>query len=311
MTFRTYRLLTSMLPLLALPAIAHAQTTIALPVAASGQAVAIPAAPKRIGTPVVIAAVIDTTGNADTAKKALSLAARAVNEMPGYTPMAPSEYAALGQSATKTGIAAADWGWPFTGSDFQKIGKTTKAPCAMTLTLTPEGDGYSVIAEMYDTKIGALTGYGRGTSAAGSQGDVALSSAVASAVQDLSKTAVLSGIVISKPSVGGLYVARLSLGTLSGARAGSRVEYLDDNGEAIGFGTLFDIAGGEGLASVAPETVYPQVFVNQRVRLVNNPITKRAMATSAELQNKEFEDFSKSFALSAGVAAAVYYLVLN
>lgn len=307
MTFRTYRLLTSLLPILAMPSLAHAQTV----VTSTGSAVAIPANASRVGTPVVIAAVVDTTGNAETAKKALALAGRAISETPGYAPIAASEYAALSQKAAKVGIGATDWSWPFTGSDYQKIGKATKAPSALTLQVSPDGAAYSVVAEMYDTKIGALTGYGKGASLANSQGDDALSSAVTSAVMALSKTAVLNGIVISKPSAGGLYVTRLSLGTLSGARAGSRVEYLDDNGDTIGFGTLFDIAAGEGVASVAPETAYPSILVNGRVRLVNNPVKKRALPTSAELQNKEFDDFSKSFALSAVAAAAVYYLVIN
>ena len=311
MTFRTYRLLTSLLPILAMPSLAHAQTVVTSPAAAPGSAVAIPEKATRVGTPVVIAAVVDTTGNADTAKKVLALAGRAVEEMPGYAPMAPSEYAALTEKAAKTGVGATDWSWPFTGSDYQKIGKATKAPSALTLQVSPDGAAYSVVAEMYDTKMGALTGYGKGVSSLNSQGDDALSSAVTSAVMALSKTAVLNGIVLSKPSAGGLYVARVSLGTLSGARAGSRLEYLDENGDTIGFGTLFDIAAGEGLASVAPETAYPAVFINQRVRLTNNPVKKRALPTSAELQNKDFDSFSKSFALSALAATAVYYLVIN
>ena len=185
--------------------------------------------------------------------------------------MSAGEYPAVSAALAKAATKGTDWAYPFTSTDYIKLGKVTKMARAMTLSVSPAGDGYAATAEIYDTKLGVLTGYGRGTSGAGQSGDAALSSAIADAVRALGQTATIPGIVLAKPSAGGTYVARLSLGSLAGARGGARIEYLGDNGEPIAFGTLFDIAAGEGLATVAPEAAYPDIYVNQRVRLINNP----------------------------------------
>ena len=287
---------------------AHAQTVVTSPAAQDGTVAVVPAGPTRSGTPVLVAAVIDTTGNADTAKKALNLAPQALAQTPGYAPMPASEYPALSSALAKVAAKGVDWTWPLTSTDYIKLGKAAKVTRAMTLSVSPIGDGYSATAELYDTKLGVLTGYGKGTSAAGQSGDTALSSAITDAVRHLGDTATLSGVVLSKPSMGGTYVARLSLGTLSGARGGARIEYLGDNGEPIAFGTLFDIASGEGLASVAPETAYPDIFINQRVRLVNNPVEKRALPTSRQKDEKEFAQFEKFFAVVTAVGTAGYLI---
>ena len=216
------RLLPLLPVLLAVGTRAHAQTILTAPGAAEGTAVAIPGGALRSGTPVLVAAVVDTTGNADTAKKALGLAPRALAVTPGYAPIPASQYPALSAAIAKEGASKTNWAWPFTSTDYIKLGKATKVSRAMTLSISPAGDGYSATAELYDTKIGILTGYGKGTSAPGQSGDAALTSAITDAVRHLGDTATIPGVVLSKPSMGGTYVARLSLGTLSGARAAER-----------------------------------------------------------------------------------------
>lgn len=312
MLHTTRRLALRLLPLLpvllAVGTRAHAQTVVTPPAAAEGTVAAVPAGPTRSGSPVLIVAVVDTTGNAETAKKALNLAPQALAQTPGYSPVSASEYPTVSAALAKAATKGTDWSYPFTSTDYQKLGKATKMSRAMTLSVSPAGDGYSAVAEIYDTKLGVLTGYGRGTSAAGQIGDEALSGAITDAVRALGQTATIPGIVLSKPSVGGTYVARLSLGTLTGARGGARIEYLGDDGEPIAFGTLFDIAAGEGLATVAPEAAYPGIFVNQRVRLINNPLEKKALPTASQALNKDFDRFERNFAVTVAVGTAIYLI---
>lgn len=288
-------------PLLCVPG--QAQTDIAPAGSRTEAAVAIPGGPTRVGTSVVVAASIDTSGNAETARQALRLANEALREVPGYSPLPVSEYAPLSEALAREATKV-DWGWPFTASDYQKIGKAGKVSRALTIQVSPAAGGYDATAEMYDTKRGALVGYGTGVGV----GENALQSAVADAVRALGRTATLSGIVVSMP---GNYTARLSLGTLAGARGGARVEYLGENGQPIAFGTIFDIAAGEAVATIAPETAYPDIFVNQRVRLVNNPVEKRALSDFSRNFEKEYSDFEKEFGLAAGIATAVYYLFVE
>ena len=297
------------LPVLALglrPAMA--QTVVTPPAAATGTVAVLPAGPTRSGTPVIVASAVDTSGDADIAKRALGLANAALANTPGYAPMPTSEYAPLSANLAKSSMKPVDWSYPLTATDFQRIGKAggTKRtiPRALTIAVSPITDGYNAVAELYDTRNGALVGYGRGTGT----GENGLESAVSSAVVALGETATLNGIIVSKPSGN---VARLSLGLTTGARGGARIEYLGDNGEPIAFGTIFDIAAGEALATVAPETAYPNLYVNGRVRLVQNPSAKRALPTAKEVSDREFAQFEKSFALSLGTAAAVYYLAIR
>ena len=305
---RTSRLRTSralgLLPVLALSgalllsSAAHAQTTITKD--GSSAVGFVPGSPTRAGAVTVVAAAVDTSGDAEVAKRALAYANDALKATPGYSPMADSDYKPpsekLAKEATKT-----DWGWPFTASDYQKIGKLGKTPNAMTITVSPTGNGYDAVAEMYDTARGALVGYGK----ASATGDDALQSSIGDAVTQLGETVTLDGIVISKPNG---YLARLSLGTLAGARGGARVEYLDSAGNPIAFGTIFDIAPGEALATVAPETAYNRLFVNTKVRLVNNPTPKRALPDFTKKSEQEFNKFQNQFGVAIAVAAAVYYI---
>jgi len=286
---------------LLLPRTAQAQTLVN-PTTGSmaGTVGVVPAGPTRTGSVVVVAAAVDTTGDADVAKRALGYANQALRATPGYSPLATSEYAPLNEKLAKESTKT-DWGWPFTSTDYQKIGKLSKAPNAMTISVSPIAGGYEATAEMYGTKLGALTGYGKESAT----GDDALQTAVGRAVTKLGQTATFNGVVISKPSG---YLARLSLGLLTGARGGARVEYLDGTGNPIAFGTIFDIAPGESLATVAPETAYPDLMINTRVRIINNPTEKRALPSFTQLNNKEFSDFQKEFGVAAVAATAVYFL---
>jgi hypothetical protein len=300
-TFSARRAALGLLPALALVmAPASAQTTVTTPAAPGGTVAALPGNPVRSGTPVIVVAAVDTSGNADIAKRALGLANSALRSTAGYSPAGASEYAPLSEALSKGALKGLNTTYPFTSSDYQKIGKAAKVKRAMTIQVSPLGEGYTAVAELYDTKIGALVGYGRGAG----NGENGLETAVNAAVVALGDTATLRGIVISKPSG---YVARLSLGLTSGARGGARVEYLGADGQPFAFGTLFDIAAGESLATIAPETAYPDVFVNSTVRLVNLPSARRALPTAGENDDKEFARFEKSFGVAAAVAGAVYY----
>ena len=280
------------------PSAAHAQTTITQP--GTSAVGVVPGNPTRTGAMTVVAAAIDTSGNAETAKQALIFANAALKATPGYSPMPAADYAPLSEKLAKEALKT-DWGYPFTASDYQKIGKLGKAPNAMTVAVTPVAGGYDAVAEMYDTKRGALVGYGRGNAS----GDDALQNAIGDAVTQLGVTATLDGIIISKPNG---YLARLSLGTIAGGRGGARVEYLNSAGNPIAYGTIFDIAPGEALATVAPETAYSQLNVNGRVRIVQNPTLKRALPDFTEQANKEYRGFEREFGVSLAVAAAVYFL---
>ncbi|MBW3635865.1 MAG: hypothetical protein KY445_05280 [Armatimonadetes bacterium] len=298
-----FRAALPLLSLLALPALlypATAQTVVTAPTATTG--ILTPNSPRVVGMPVIVAAAIDTTGDADAARRALRAAQTALRSTNGYAPAGDATYSAMAGAAAKNG----GWAWPFSATAYQNIGKASKMARAMTISVTPGGDGsYSAVAEMFDTKNGGIVGYGRGSS---QLAEGALEASVSEAVAALGQSAVIPGIIVSKPD-GGL--ARLSLGTTSGARGGARVEYLGENGEPIGVGTIIDIAAGEALATVAPETIYPGLFINQRVRLVSNPSVQSALPTAGQLFDKDYKQFERNFALSLGVAAAVYYLAIR
>jgi len=297
-----FRLALPLLGLVAAPALlnfASAQTVVSPPAAAPGTIAVVPAGPKRVAMSVIVAAAIDTTGDADNARKALRAANAALGMTPGYSAAPAKSYQALAGASLKD----ADWSFPFTATDYQKIGKVSKGEKAMTISITPAADGsFSAVAEMVDTKNGALTGYGKGASNAP---EGALELAVRAAVVALGETARISGIVVSKPSG---YMARLSTGINSGARGGARVEYLGAEGEPIAFGTIIDIAAGEALATFAPETAVNDIYVNQRIRLVNNPSEKRALPTVSELHEKDYASFERNFGFSLALVGAVYYL---
>ena len=293
------------LPLLALPLIslpAHAQTTITQ----NGTSAVVPGGPKhwKVDT-VVVAAAIDDSANPDNAKKALLAANRALTLSPGLTPAPASAYSPVGVSDAAQGLGATDWGWPFTASDYQKIGKSTHATEALTVEVTQQGTSFSAIAELYDTSNGALINRGTGVSRDGAPEPIA--SAVGHAVEGLTQTAQFDGVVISIP---GAYQARISLGEMQGARAGARVEYLQD-GQPIAYGTIVDLGQAESVATVAPESAFPQIYPNLAVRVVLNPTRERAMPSAQEISDKEDKKFEQSFTLAAGIATAVYFIWIH
>ena len=281
-----------------MPSTAQAQTTITSP--GTSAVGAVPGNPMRSGAVTIVAAAIDTSGDAEVAKRALGYANAALMVTPGYKPMAASDYKPLTAKLAKDALKT-NWGWPFTATDYQKIGKLGKAPNAMTISVTPVAGGYDAVAEMYDTARGALVGYGK----ASATGDEALQNSIGDAVTQLGVTATLDGIIISKPNG---YLARLSLGTISGGRGGARVEYLDGAGNPIAYGTIFDIAPGESLATVAPETAYSRLVTNGRVRIVDNPTTKRALPDFSKLGDQEFKKFETEFGIAVAAATAVYFI---
>ena len=288
---------------------ACAQTVVTPPAAVAGTVAAVPGGPAIVGVPVIIAAAIDTSGNADTAKRALIVANAALKATPGYAPAAQSHYAPLTAANAAAALKGTAWSYPFTATDYQKMGKASKASHAMTISVTPAADGtYSAVTEMFRTKDGALTGYGKGTTPVSATPETALDTAVAAAVIALGETATIPGVVISKPAG---YMARVTLGTLGGARGGARVEYLGNDGEPIAYGTIVDIAAGESLATVAPETAFPGLYISQRVRLVSNPSEKRALPDFTKIQEKDYKDFERNFGISLAIAGAVYLIAAN
>jgi len=291
------------LPLLALPLIslpAHAQTTITQ----NGTSAVVPGGPKRMKVDtVVVAAAIDDSANPDNAKKALLAANRALTLSPGFTPAPASAYSPVG--ADGAGIGVTDWGWPFTASDYVKIGKSTKASEALTVEVSQEGTGFSAIAELYETSDGALINRGTGVSRDGAPDPIA--SAVGHAVEGLSQSAQFDGIVLSMPAA---YQARISIGEMAGARAGARVEYLAD-GQPIAYGTIVDLGQAESVATVAPESAFPQLYPNLPVRVVLNPTRERAMPSAQEISDKDEKKFEESFTLAAGIATAVYFIWIH
>ncbi len=276
---------------------AQAQTVLTPPATKEGTVAVTPNGPTRAGVSIIVAAVVDKSGNADNAKEALKFATSALKLTPGYDPLAISDYAPVTAALTKAGLDT-DWGWPFTATDYQKIGKASTAKRILTLEVEPVGATFGATAEVYDSKRGALIGFGKATAST-------LEQAVQSAIVKLGDTVTLPGIVISKPAG---YLARISIGEKEGARGGARIEYLDENGDPFAYGTLFDLAAGEGVATVAPESAYSRVFINQKVRLINNPPKQRALPTSEKLAEKTYADFEKSFGVAVGVATAAYFI---
>jgi hypothetical protein len=287
------------LPLLVASA-ATAQTTIT-----NGVVTSTPAGPKRVASTVIVAAAVDTAGSAELAHQALLAANKALGTTPGYSPMPTSEYAALTEKDAATAMKDVDYGYPFTSTDFQKIGKASKAPYAMTISVSPEGAGYKATAELYETKGGALKNIGTGVSTAATP--EGLDSAVTAAVVGLGQTATFNGVLLSKP---GPYMAHITGGELTGLRGGARVEYLE-NGVPIAYGTVVELGQSSSMATVAPEAAFPSLYTNMHIRIVNNPTEKRALPTLTAQEDKDFKQFERAFTITAAGALAIYYLAIN
>lgn len=133
----------------------------------------------------------------------------------------------------------------------------------------------------------------------------ALGGAVFRAVQELNRPISLSGRVISIP---GAYQARVSLSELKGLRNGARIEFLE-GGQPVAYGTVSSVGSGEALVTVAPEYAFPSVYVNMKVRNVNNPTIVRAGMTDDQRDEKEFRRFETEFGIDLAVAGLLYLAV--
>ncbi len=129
----------------------------------------------------------------------------------------------------------------------------------------------------------------------------ALGGAVFRAVQELNRPISLRGIVLNIPEP---YKARVSLSELKGLRNGARIEFLDGE-NPVAYGTVSSVGSGEALVSVAPEAAFPLIYVNMRVRNVNNPTVVRAGRTDDQLDEIEFRRFETEFGANLLVAGLI------
>ncbi|HEX8237805.1 MAG TPA: hypothetical protein VF600_17825 [Abditibacteriaceae bacterium] len=205
------------------------------------------------------------------------------------------------------------------------------------------GSTVSAVVELYDTKSGGLVGRGQSTftstvsAAETAAGDVAapapapaatkadeepivngrarttatsaelaqvraLGGAIYRAVAELNRPAETRGVVISIPDP---YRARISMGERSGLRNGARLEYLV-NGEPVAYGTVTNAGLGESVATVAPESAFPNVFVNMEVRNISNPVSARTWQRSDKSDEKAFRRFENEFTAGLVVAGLLY-----
>lgn len=305
-------LLLSLLALLAMARLAHAADTT---VASGAAAVAIPgrAAVRVTGTtPVAVVAALDAGGDAAVANRALQAANTALMASPTYT--------AVPAGNVSRSLGSMKLGWPLTMADYQAIGKSVKAPYAMTVVVNAgpreaTQTNYTAVAELYDTKTGGLVGHGQGQAmltpaegtAAADLWQSAVDEAVSNAIASLDQAPTLTGVVVSRPAA---YRARLSLGTIRGLRNGARVEYLS-NGQPIAHGTVIDVGDAEALATIVPESAVPGINLNTQFRTVSVPSAAKAGLTSAQRDEQEWNRFERNFALSALAAALLYYTVIR
>jgi len=113
----------------------------------------------------------------------------------------------------------------------------------------------------------------------------------------------MRGVVVTRP---GANAARISLGARSTLRVGARVEYLQ-NGLQIATGRVTSLNFGDAVATIEPEAADHYVNINTDVRVLENPV-RNLGPTQDELDDREFKRFERNFAISAAVAAAVYYI---
>jgi hypothetical protein len=113
----------------------------------------------------------------------------------------------------------------------------------------------------------------------------------------------MRGVVITRP---GANAARVSLGSRNTLRVGARVEYLQ-NGLQIATGRVTSLNFGDAVATIEPEAADHYVGINTDVRVLENP-ARNLGPTQDEIEDREFRRFERNFAISAAVAAAVYYL---
>lgn len=265
---------------------------------------------KSIGLKVAVVAASDSSGNKDVALRALQAANIGLERQPGYIVADPQEVAHA--------LKDANLQWPFAPKQYPKIRKKLeKADRVLSIAVSPQpgtNATYNAVAELYDTTTGGLVGRGESLYTVSSPspdsntGDPqmrAVDGAVLGAIYEMSKPAVLNGVVVSRPQG---YNVRISLGTFAGLRNGSRIEYLAD-GKPFAYGTAISVGTGDSLATVAPESAFNKVQVNTPFRTVNIPAEGLRGLSRAEISKKEFDKFSKTFAVGAALATIAYLIV--
>ncbi len=63
---------------------------------------------------------------------------------------------------------------------------------------------------------------------------------------------------------------------------------------------------GEAVATVAPESAFPNVYVNMEVRNVSNPVAARTWARTDVNSEKEFRRFENEFTAALAIAGLLY-----
>ena len=116
----------------------------------------------------------------------------------------------------------------------------------------------------------------------------------------------MRGIVISRP---GANAARISLGARDTLRVGARVEFLR-NGLQFATGRVTSLNFTDAVVSVEPEAADHYVNINTDIRVIENPAYNLG-PTQDELDEREFRKFERNFAISAAIAAAVYYALIR
>lgn len=114
------------------------------------------------------------------------------------------------------------------------------------------------------------------------------------------------GVVISRP---GCNAARISMGSKQCLKVGSRIEYLR-NGLQFATGTITQLNYTDAVATIAPLTADHYVGINTDFRVLEIP----AVATGPsqdELDDREFRKFERNFAISAAIAAGIYYAFIK
>ena len=324
------------------PSITRADTVITAGNGTNGgtNVTVVPGAPGRMRLPVVVVSATDTGGSADNARRAWMAANLALAQSPGYSPVAAGDYAPTSHANAASGLNRVNWHWPFVARDYQDIGKSLHVSRALSVAITPgaqtdQSSTVTAVADLYDTTSGALIGHGQATATATGAGTTtattnttaalvtgtppgvtpplaatlpqrAIDSAVQAAVVALGQPAMLHGVVISRPDG---YLARLSLGTLSGLRNGATIEYRAD-GIPVAYGTVIEIAPSDAVATIAPETAVPAITLNTEFQTLNNPSADRAGPDLVTLDDREFRNFERDFAIGLVASAAVYYLAV-
>lgn len=265
---------------------------------------------KSLGLKVAVVAASDTSGNKDTALRALQAANIGLERQPGYFVEDP-------QIVAKS-LQTANLHWPFAPKQYPGIRKNLDgADRVLSISVSPQPGSkatYSAVAELYDTQTGGIVGHGQSLYVVSTPAPdakdtdpqmLAVDGAVLGAIADMSKPAVLNGVVLDHQNG---YQVRISMGSYDGLRNGSRIEYLD-NGKPIAYGTVIGLGTGDSIATVAPERAFSQVQTNTQFRTADIPPVGLMGLSEAEISKKEFDKFAKNFAIGAALATVAYLIV--